>query len=331
MKKLTLAILCLLSVGCTDENIDAVQKTKWNEEPSTSIGDILNSRPICKETQWSSATDNGMTTVSYICELTNYDSHLLRIVNRDIIKHEKDNNKMIRKYKEDMEISDFRLDQLSRLEKALEELNENGIAGLYKLATEKLHMNNIDYSYVFKGPIEPIVPVEGYDDEAQKNLYTSLKIIQETFLRHGLVRESYSHIGLNRAKTKNVDYLRISDEDKENWFTFDRNIITQRKMSALNALKELEANLPKQVEMFNKLGNTRLVTSLKQEVVYEMVGGVPIPSVCNFDYVTFNGVNVSITDDTKKCLHMAYSSSYDLDFQDLFGDIYQNILKSEMK
>lgn len=331
MKKLVLVLFCMVGTGCTDENVDKVQKAKWNDDPSTTFGDMLNNRPICKETDWSSVTENGITTVSYSCELTNYDNQLLRIVNRDIIKHEKDNEKMLRKYKEDIDISDFRLDQLSRLEKAIEELNENGIAGLYKLSTEKLNMNNLDYSYVFKGPIEPIVPVEGYDDEAQKNLYTSLKIIQETFLRHGLVREAYTHVGLNRSKTKNIDYLKLNKEDRDKWLSFDRDLITQRKISTVNALKELETNLPKQVERYNKLGNMRLVASIKQNAAYQLVDNIPVPVMCRFDYVTFNGVNITIDDDTKKCFNMAYSASYDLDFQELFNGIYQKILQAEIQ
>lgn len=328
MKKVSLILVCLLSVGCTDENVKIVQKTKWGSESDKTLGSILNNRPICKKTEWVSDVTESAVKVTYTCELTNYSNQLLRIMNQDMIKIEKNDADMLRKYKEDMEISDFRLDQLYRLEKALIELSENGIAELYKNATETLHMNNIDYSYVFKGPIEPIVPVDGYDDTAQRNLYTALKIIQETFLRHGLVKESFAHIGLNRAKMKNVDYLKITDEDKLRWFAYDRNTITQRKMSAFNALKELETGLSKKIDFFNTLGNTTMITTLNQKIVFQVVDNLAVPIQCEFNAVTYKGVTLTV-DEYKSCLNMATAREYETDFLKLFTQFYRQIIEDE--
>lgn len=329
MKKVSLLLCCLLGVGCTDENVKIVEKTPWGEA-KTPLGDLLNHRPICQKVTWEPEVTESAIKVKYTCKLDHYDNQLLRIVNQDMIQHEKNDANMLRKYKEDIEISEFRLDQLQRLEKALIELNENGIADLYKSASNTLHMNNIDYSYIFKGPIEPIAPVDGYDDTAQRNLYTALKIIQETFLRHGLVKESFAHIGLSRAKLKNIDYLKITEEEKQQWFTYDRNTITQRKMNTIETVNALERTLSDKIEFFHIINSLKPVKELNQTMIFQIVDNMAVPIQCEFNAITFKGDDL-VLDDYKRCLDMAQAGEYDTDYLNLFQTLYQKIANDELK
>lgn len=66
---LPLSTFALLA-GCLDSNIDTVREARFDMEPSFTIGQALDSRPLCQSNSWDEVQDNkNRTVVEYRCEI----------------------------------------------------------------------------------------------------------------------------------------------------------------------------------------------------------------------------------------------------------------------
>lgn len=66
---LPLSTFALLA-GCFDNNIDTVRETRFDMEPSFTIGQALDNRPLCQSHSWDEVQDSkNRTVVEYRCEI----------------------------------------------------------------------------------------------------------------------------------------------------------------------------------------------------------------------------------------------------------------------
>ncbi|MWV18269.1 hypothetical protein F3I16_19695 [Pseudomonas sp. L-22-4S-12] len=66
---LPLSTFALLA-GCFDNNIDTVRETRFDMEPSFTIGQALDNRPLCQSHTWDEVQDSkSRTVVEYRCEI----------------------------------------------------------------------------------------------------------------------------------------------------------------------------------------------------------------------------------------------------------------------
>lgn len=66
---LPLSTFALLA-GCFDNNIDTVREARFNMEPSFTIGQALDNRPLCQSHTWDEVQDSkNRTVVEYRCEI----------------------------------------------------------------------------------------------------------------------------------------------------------------------------------------------------------------------------------------------------------------------
>lgn len=79
---------CVVLAGCGNNAVNAVQESKFEQDPTFTIGQVLNNRKVCESVSWRAIKDDrNRTVVEYRCELKS-SGELLRSTAKTYVNEE---------------------------------------------------------------------------------------------------------------------------------------------------------------------------------------------------------------------------------------------------
>ncbi|MEX6315003.1 hypothetical protein AB6G19_16165 [Providencia manganoxydans] len=319
MKKIIVILAVLWLSACGEsQNITQLKAHIFHFDDSIKLGNALDSRKMCSNTDWVEMIDNRhREVVVYTCELTKFDSFYREFIDKDInnIDAAVQNNKDIIKARE------AAIEQVTLSGNAMDTLAKKGILQAYNDLTT---FREIDGKYQLGIIVTPdnyrflqtgiLYQVKGEDrlEDKQKVLDLQKTIINE-FKRAGVKPDAYYSLGL-------------ASYDMFGRTTDNRNQIIARQISSLNddiALsKKSLASLNDKKVALEKVKKGFADIEIKQVIMFSIDNEEPKPISCEF-ILTWGNEHYSVT--PSNCFQMSYASVYTNGYRNMLFSLYQKI------
>ncbi len=319
MKKITVICAALWLSACGDsQNITQLKAHIFRFDDSIKLGNALDSRKMCSDTNWVEATDNRhREVIVYTCELTKFESFYREFIDKDI----NDIDAAVQHNKDIIKARETAIEQVTLAGKAMDALAKKGILQAYNdLTTSK----EIDGKYRLGIIVTPdnyrflktgiLYQVKGEDrlEDKQKVLDLQRTIIDE-FKRERVKPDAYYSLGL-------------ASYDMFGRTTDNRSQIIARQISSLTddialSKKSLVSLNDKKVAR-TQVNKGLADIEIKQVLTFSIDNEEPKPISCEF-ILTWGDRRYSVS--PSNCFQMSYVSVFTNGYRNMLFSLYQKI------
>lgn len=312
MKKIATGFMCLALVGCGENQQITIFKNKPidNKPGSKTIGSVLENKSVCGKIEWSKTEDE----ITYVCKLNNYDTVLKEIVTANTTNLEIETNKIITRYKEEIEIANFRIEQLDKVKEAFDELEAEGVIKEYNNIFNDLRADLIEEDVLTSRSIRSML-FDNVDVLLREDVISVIKKIRQTALKYGITEEFHDRL----------DYLELSESTRLDLFNRDKNKIkTDRDAieQELNKVKKISDN---HMDVAAKFTITPFIKRIEQRLTFSLKDEFVTIKSCQFNYTSFDDKSYTM-DDKELCFNMAYESEYTKNYYKMFTGLFNQLL-----